>query len=61
MVAEGAATGDEVARLLADHMPGMDIKVSVLGHIQRGGTPTGQDRLVASQLGAKAVDLCSTG
>lgn len=57
VVAEGAATGDEVARLLRDHMPGMDIKVSVLGHIQRGGPPTGMDRLVASQLGSKAVDL----
>lgn len=61
VVAEGAASGDEVARLLAPHMPGMDVKVSVLGHLQRGGSPTGMDRLVASQLGAKAVDLLLDG
>lgn len=61
VVAEGAASGEEVARLLGEHMPGMDVKVSVLGHLQRGGTPTGIDRLVASQLGAKAVDLLLDG
>jgi 6-phosphofructokinase 1 len=61
VTAEGAASGEEVARLLRDHMPGMDIKVSVLGHIQRGGPPTGMDRLVASQLGAEAVDLLLDG
>ena len=33
----------------------------MLGHIQRGGTPTGLDRVVASQLGAKAVDLLLDG
>jgi 6-phosphofructokinase 1 len=61
VVAEGAASGEEVARLLGAHMPGMDIKVSVLGHLQRGGSPTAMDRLVASQLGAKAVDLLLDG
>jgi len=61
VVAEGAASGADVAQLLGDHMPGMDIKVSVLGYIQRGGTPTAMDRLVASQLGAKAVDLMLDG
>jgi 6-phosphofructokinase 1 len=61
VVAEGAASGEEVARLLGTHMPGMDIKVSVLGHLQRGGSPTALDRLVASQLGAKAVDLLLDG
>jgi 6-phosphofructokinase 1 len=39
----------------------MDVKVSVLGHIQRGGTPTGLDRVVASRLGAKSVDLLLDG
>ncbi len=61
IVAEGAASGEEVARLLGDHMPGMDVKVSVLGHLQRGGSPTALDRLVASRLGAKAVDLLLDG
>ncbi|HQJ97416.1 MAG TPA: ATP-dependent 6-phosphofructokinase [Thermoleophilia bacterium] len=61
VVAEGAASGEEVARLLSAHMPGMDVKVSVLGHLQRGGRPTGVDRLAASRLGAKAVDLLLDG
>jgi 6-phosphofructokinase 1 len=61
VVAEGAASGHEVAQMLGERMPGMDIKVSVLGHIQRGGMPTGLDRVVASQLGAKAVDLLLDG
>jgi 6-phosphofructokinase 1 len=61
VVAEGAASGEEVARALRSHLPEHDIKVSVLGHIQRGGTPSGLDRVVASQLGAKAVDLLLDG
>ncbi len=35
---------------------GLDAKVCILGHIQRGGTPTANDRILASQLGAAAVD-----
>jgi 6-phosphofructokinase 1 len=61
VVAEGAASGAEAAARLGEHIPGMDIKVSVLGHIQRGGMPSGLDRVVASQLGAKAVDLLLDG
>jgi 6-phosphofructokinase 1 len=61
VVAEGVAGGEEVARRLGQYIPGMDIKVSVLGHIQRGGMPTGLDRVVASQFGAKAVDLLLDG
>jgi 6-phosphofructokinase 1 len=61
VTAEGAGSGAEVARLLGERMPGMEIKVSVLGHIQRGGQPSGLDRVVASQLGAKAVDLLLDG
>ena len=33
-----------------------DIKVSILGHIQRGGTPSAQDRILASQLGLAALE-----
>ena len=36
---------------------GLDVKVVVLGYIQRGGTPTAHDRMLASTLGAKAVEL----
>jgi len=36
---------------------GLDTRITVLGHIQRGGTPTVNDRILASKLGAKAVEL----
>ena len=40
---------------------GIESRATVLGHIQRGGIPTLRDRLVASQMGAKAVDLLKDG
>jgi 6-phosphofructokinase 1 len=36
-----------------------DVRVTVLGHLQRGGTPTAHDRLVATRLGAHAAELCA--
>lgn len=39
----------------------LETRVTVLGHIQRGGSPTGFDRVLASRLGAKAVDLLLEG
>ncbi|GAB6099301.1 6-phosphofructokinase [Halanaerocella petrolearia] len=40
---------------------GFETRVSILGHIQRGGAPTGRDRLLASRLGAAAVDQLLAG
>ncbi|MDR3363757.1 MAG: 6-phosphofructokinase [Clostridiales Family XIII bacterium] len=40
---------------------GLDVKVAILGYIQRGGTPTASDRMLASILGAKAVELLDEG
>jgi 6-phosphofructokinase 1 len=40
---------------------GFDTRVTVLGHVQRGGTPTARDRLLATRLGLKAVELASSG
>ncbi len=56
VVAEGDDAGHafEVADKLGQHLV-MDYRVCVLGHIQRGGAPTAQDRLLASKLGAGAV------
>ena len=34
-----------------------DLRVTELGHIQRGGSPTARDRVLASRMGAKAIDL----
>lgn len=60
LVAEGAAKGEEVATKLTE-LSGMDARVTVLGHIQRGGTPTAQDRILASRLGDFAVRQLMAG
>ncbi len=38
-----------------------DTRVTVLGHVQRGGSPSAQDRALASRLGARAVELLIAG
>ena len=60
VVAEGAATGDEVARYLKESV-NLDPRVSVLGHIQRGGSPTARDRVNATKMGYLAVELLREG
>ena len=60
IVAEGAAKADDIAKLITD-MTGLETRVAVLGHIQRGGNPTAQDRILATRLGAAAVDLLVKG
>jgi len=47
---------DELAKTIAERT-GMDTKVVVLGYIQRGGSPTARDRMLASRMGCKAVEL----
>jgi phosphofructokinase-like protein len=44
-----------------ERLTGFETRVTVLGHVQRGGTPTGRDRLLATQLGLKAAELASSG
>lgn len=56
MVAEGVCSGIEFAQQLKN-IANLDTRVSVLGHIQRGGSPTAFDRVLASRLGARAVEL----
>ena len=56
VVAEGAASASDVAssiKLLAGH----EVRISVLGYIQRGGSPSALDRILATEFGKKAVDL----
>lgn len=60
IVAEGVMSGYEFANKLKETME-TDVRVSVLGHIQRGGTPTVRDRVLASRLGARAVELLLEG
>jgi 6-phosphofructokinase 1 len=54
IVAEGVGKGETIAREIQKRN-GLESRVTVLGHIQRGGTPTYKDRLLASQLGDFAV------
>ncbi|MFB3160804.1 6-phosphofructokinase [Neobacillus sp. 179-C4.2 HS] len=60
IVAEGVCSGSEFAQQLKE-ATNFDTRVSVLGHIQRGGSPTAADRVLASRLGARAVELLIDG
>lgn len=51
--------GDLVKEI--EELTGMETRITTLGHIQRGGTPTITDRVIASQMGAKAVELLKEG
>lgn len=55
IVAEGVGRGEDVAAELVKRFPTNEPRVTVLGHIQRGGTPTAFDRNLASRLGDFAV------
>ncbi len=54
VVAEGVGSGVEIGKQIAEKTQ-LETRVSVLGHIQRGGSPTVNDRVKASQLGEKAA------
>lgn len=56
MLAEGAAPLDEVMKELKDRT-GLSFRTTVLGYIQRGGSPSMEDRVLASRLAVRAVDL----
>ena len=54
VVAEGAGSAKDIGTYIAEHT-NIDTRYSVLGHIQRGGSPTVIDRVKASQLGEQAA------
>ena len=58
LVAESPVTGGAMglAERVKNEYPGYDVRVSILGHLQRGGSPTAFDRILASRLGAAAID-----
>ncbi len=58
IVAEGNKNGNatEIARKVNDAFDFYDTKVTIIGHLQRGGSPTAQDRVLASRLGFSAVE-----
>ena len=60
LVAEGVGKPYEIAQAIEDKI-GMDTRVSIIGHLQRGGIPTAFDRIIASRFGNKAVELLIEG
>ena len=58
LVAESPVTGGAMglAERVKNEYPGYDVRVSILGHLQRGGSPTAFDRIIASRMGAAAID-----
>ena len=63
IVAEGEKSGGayKIAEMVGQSHPDYDIRVSVLGHMQRGGSPTCRDRVYATMMGSMAVDLLCAG
>lgn len=63
VVAEGDdfGGGNEVAAIIKERLPNADTRVCILGHIQRGGSPTCLDRLIASRMGYHAVESLMEG
>ena len=60
VIAEGAGKATEIAKKIGD-LTDLETRVVVLGHIQRGGSPTAEDRILGSRLGAAAVDVLLKG
>ena len=58
--AEGAGDADELAKAI-EKRTGSEVRISVLGYAQRGGSPTARSRLLASLFGEKAVELLISG
>ncbi len=64
VIAEGDKTGKnvfELAEYVEEHFPFYEVRVSVLGHMQRGGSPSCFDRVLASRMGVKAVETLLEG
>ena len=63
IVAEGEELGGaaDIARLVKERLPHYEARVTTLGHIQRGGSPTCKDRVLASVLGCEAVNALLKG
>lgn len=60
VVAEGVGGTAEIAKKI-EAETGVESRATILGHVQRGGSPTARDRIMASQMGSRAVDLLTQG
>lgn len=63
LVTEGDITGGamKMAERVKKEFPQYDVRVTILGHVQRGGSPTANDRILASRMGASAIDALLDG
>ncbi|MCQ3930458.1 MAG: 6-phosphofructokinase [Chloroflexi bacterium] len=62
VIAEGAKYNiTEVAKYLEDRTVGFEVRMTILGHVQRGGSPSAFDRLLATRLGVAAVEQLAAG
>lgn len=64
VVSEGDQIGKNIFKLaeyIENHMSGYEVRVTVLGHIQRGGSPSCYDRVLASRFGVAAIDALRNG
>lgn len=60
VLAEGMMAADQLSEILKKEA-GVETRVSILGHIQRGGSPSARDRVIASQYGSRAVEVLIEG
>ena len=60
LLAEGVGGAEELAKYV-ESVTGIETRATVLGHIQRGGSPSGTDRVLASRMGSKAVEVLLEG
>lgn len=60
ILAEGVGNAYEVSKCI-EEKAGIDTRVTILGYIQRGGTPTSFDRIIASKMGNRAINLLKEG
>lgn len=63
ILAEGNELGEthEIAKALKERVPEYDIRVTIIGHLQRGGSPTAYDRMLAGRLGYESVEAILKG
>lgn len=63
LVAESDITGGAIAlaERVKNEYPQYDVRVSILGHLQRGGRPTAHDRIIASRMGTASIDALMEG
>ena len=60
MLAEGVGNANDMGKEIIERT-GADLRVTILGHVQRGGSPTAFDRILASRMGVRAVELLLDG